>query len=88
MTIETKYSIGIPIYTITKFNKEYFYTSELEAYIDSIVYDNSGVFYKLKFNDSNYSIFYIEENKIDDLENGYYFTSKKLASKACELANS
>lgn len=85
MLIKTRYNINQKLYSISRFNSDYFQIDDVEFIITQIMYTNENeIFYKLSFDNS---FTWVEENKIDDIENGYYFTSKELSEKAVTLAN-
>ena len=85
MLIKTRYNINQKLYSISRFNSDYFQIDDVEFIITQIMYtDENEIFYKLSFDNS---FIWVEENKIDDIENGYYFSSLELAQKACNIAS-
>ena len=86
MIIKTKYDLQAPIYIITKRNKNYFYVDKRIYRIIGISYYSEAILNYQVWDGYDYSID-IPEHKIDDLDNGYYFSSLELAEKACEIAN-
>lgn len=87
MIIKTKYEINQELYVISNAVHNEFYICPYRAIIYKISIDkDNNIYYKLQFTGFN-SFTTISEDKIDDLYNGYYFTTRDLASEACNIAN-
>ena len=86
MNMNTKYGFDTPIYIITKYNSNRFYIDDCTAYIEKIILTNTSVrpFYLVRFNHQKVEV---SEDMIDDIENGYFFSSSYIAEKAVKLAN-
>ena len=86
MNINTKYGFDTPIYIITKYNSNTFYIKDCTAHIEKITLTNTlnKPVYFVRFKDYKVEIL---EDMIDDIENGYFFSSRYIAEKAVKVAN-
>lgn len=86
MNINTKYGFDTPIYIITKYNSNRFYIEDCTAHIVKITLTNTSVkpVYLIRFNDQKVEV---SEDMIDNIENGYFFSSSYIAEKAVKVAN-
>lgn len=86
MNINTKYGFDTPIYIITKYNSNRFCIEDCTARIEKIILTNTSVtpFYLIRFNHNKVEV---SEDMIDNIENGYFFSSSYIAEKAVKVAN-
>ena len=86
MNVNTRYGFDTPIYVITKFNSNRFYIEDCTANIEKITLTNTSdrPLYFVRF--KHYKV-ELSEDLIDDIENGYFFSSSYIAEKAVEVAN-
>lgn len=90
MNINTKYGFDTPIYIITKYNSNRFYIEfyieDCTAYIEKITLTNTSnkPLYFVRF--KHYKV-EVSEDMIDNIENGYFFSSSYIAEKAVKVAN-
>ena len=86
MNINTKYGFDTPIYIITKYNSNRFYIDDCTAHIEKIILTNTSVrpVYLIRFNHNKVEV---SEDMIDNIENGYFFSSTYIAEKAVKVAN-
>lgn len=86
MNINTKYGFDTPIYIITKYNSNRFYIEDCTAHIEKITLTNTSnkPLYLVRFKDYKDEV---SEDMIDDIENGYFFSSSYIAEKAVKVAN-
>lgn len=86
MNVNTRYGFDTPIYVITKFNSNRFYIEDCTANIEKITLTNTSdrPLYFVRF--KHYKV-ELSEDMIDDIENGYFFSSSYIAEKAVEVAN-
>lgn len=86
MNINTKYGFDTPIYIITKYNSNRFYIEDCTARIEKITLTNTSTepLYFVRFNHHKVEV---SEDMIDDIENGYFFSSSYIAEKAVKVAN-
>lgn len=86
MNINTKYGFDTPIYIITKYNSNRFYIEDYTAHIEKITLTNTSN-KPLYFVRAKHYTVEVLEDMIDDIENGYFFSSSYTAEKAVEVAN-
>ena len=86
MNITFKYDFDTPIYIITKYNSNRFYINDCTAHIEKIILTNTSVrpVYLIRFNHHKVEV---SEDMIDNIENGYFFSSSYIAEKAVKVAN-
>ena len=86
MNINTKYGFDTPIYIITRFSSDRFYIEDCTAHIEKITLTNTSTnpLYFIRFKHHKVEV---TEDKIDDVENGYFFSNRYTAKKAVKLAN-
>lgn len=86
MNINTKYGFDTPIYIITMHNSNRFYIEDCTAHIEKITLTNTSnkPLYFVRF--KHYKV-EVSEDMIDDVENGYFFSSSYIAEKAVKVAN-
>lgn len=86
MNMNTKYGFDTPIYIITKYNSNRFYIEGCTGHIEKIILTNTSVgpVYLIRFNDHKVEVL---EDMIEDIENGYFFSSSYIAEKAVKVAN-
>ena len=86
MNINTKYGFDTPIYIITKYNSNRFYIDDCTAHIEKIILTNTSVrpIYLIRLNHNKVEV---SEDMIDNIENGYFFSSSYIAEKAVKVAN-
>lgn len=86
MNINFKYNFDTDIYMIKKNYQGIWNVQKCIGTITKVETNTTGYF-NYYITEDIFTGFWVREEAIDDLDNGYYFSSYDLALEACKVAN-